>query len=106
MKTFLALILVCLCHLSFSYDSTKLHIRLKIMDSTMIPTHTDSNDCPNSAFETWLVQHKVTMVVKVHSNVYDTIGELGYKYKIFHDNVLIYGKAISIYYNCHPPCWM
>jgi subtilisin family serine protease len=81
---------------SFSYDSTKLHVRLKIMDPSMAPIHSDSNDCPNTSFQTWMIQHKVKKLIKVFTNSNDTFGELEYRYMMFHDsNAFVLASALD-----------
>ncbi len=71
---------------AFSYDSTKLHIRLKIMNPAMWPSSPNSITIGgDTAFQGWLSRHKVTKLEKVFSNEYDNVGELKYKYKMFHD---------------------
>ena len=74
---------------AFSYDSTKLHIRLKIMDPTMLPVSPNAVTTYNSSFNTWMAQHHVTDLVKVFSDEYDNVGELKYKYKMFHRLLLL-----------------
>ncbi|MCC6722451.1 MAG: S8 family serine peptidase, partial [Bacteroidia bacterium] len=72
---------------AFSYDSTKLHIRLKIMNPAMWPSSPNSITISgDTAFQGWLSRHKVTKLEKVFSNEYDNVGELKYKYKMFHDS--------------------
>jgi hypothetical protein len=85
MRKLLFLMLLLIADKAFSYDSTKLHIRLKIMDPTMLPVSPNAVTTYNSSFNTWMAQHHVTDLVKVFSDEYDNVGELKYRYKMFHD---------------------
>ena len=87
MKKSLFLLLLLIAGNAFSYDSTKLHIRLKIMNPAMWPSTPNSITISgDTAFQGWLSRHKVTKLEKVFSNEYDNVGELKYKYKMFHDS--------------------
>jgi hypothetical protein len=87
MRKLLFLMLLFIAGNAFSYDSTKLHIRLKIMNPAMWPSSPNSITIGgDTAFQGWLSRHKVTKLVKVFSDEYDNVGELKYKYKMFHDS--------------------
>jgi len=81
MKTFL--IVLCLFVSNFAFSACpECNIQLKIMDSTMMPIYPDSNITGNPAFNAWLIENKVTKLIRLYPN--DTLGELRYKCKLSH----------------------